>query len=180
MLGQFLYQQGRLDEGRLEFEKLVQQQPRNVGAMTMLAIIVNKQGQVDDAIRRYEQVLAIDADAPVAANNLAWIYVEQNRDLDRAIQLATRATQRLPNDPGVADTLGWAYVRRGLGATGLPYLLRIVQQRPQEAAFRYHLGAAYMQIKDPLKARNELEEGLRLSKTFPGAADAQRLLDSLK
>ena len=180
MLGQFFYQQGRLDEGKLEFEKLVQQQPRNVGAMTMLAIIVNKQGNVDEAIRRYEQLLVIDAEAPVAANNLAWIYVEQNRELDRAIQLATLASQRLPNDPGVADTLGWAYVRRGLASHGLPNLLRIVQQRPQEPAFRYHLGAAYVQMKDGLKARTELQEALRLSKTFPGAADAQRLLDSLK
>ena len=180
MLGQFLYQQGRLDEGRLEFEKLVKQQPRNIGAMTMAAIIVNKQGQVDEAIRRYEQLLLIDADAPVAANNLAWIYVEQNRELDRAIQLATRAAQRLPNHPGVADTLGWAYVRRGLAANGLAHLLRVVQQQPQEPVFRYHLGAAYMQVRDLPKARAELQEALKLSKTFSGAADAQRLLNSLR
>jgi Flp pilus assembly protein TadD len=135
---------------------------------------------VDDAIRRYEQVLVIDGDAPVASNNLAWIYAEQNRELDRAIQLATRATQRLPDDPGAIDTLGWAYVRRGLAANGLPHLLRSVQHRPQEATFHYHLAAAYIQIKDLPKARAELQEALRLSKTFPGAADAQRLLDSLK
>jgi tetratricopeptide (TPR) repeat protein len=180
MLGQFLYQQGRLEEGRLEFEKLSQQQPRSVPARTMLAIIANKQGQVEEAVRQYEQILLIDTDAPVAANNLAWIYVEQNRELDRAIQFATVAVQRLPSDPAVADTLGWAFVRRGLAANGLPHLLTVVQQRPQEPIFRYHLGAAYAQLRNLSKARAELQEALRLSTTFPGAADAQRLLASLK
>jgi len=180
MLGQFLYQQGRLEEGRLEFEKLSVQQPRNIGAKTMLAIIANKQGKVEEAVRQYEQVLLIDADAPVAANNLAWILVEQNRELDRAIQLATVASQRLPNDPGVADTLGWAFVRRGLAANGLPHLLRSVERRPQDPTIRYHLGAAYVQLRNLSKARAELQEALRLSKTFPGAADAQRLLATLK
>ncbi len=45
MLGQLYYQQGRLEDGRREFAKLAQQQPKNVGAQTMLGIILNRQGE---------------------------------------------------------------------------------------------------------------------------------------
>ena len=71
----------------------------------MLAIIANRQGHADEAIRRYEQILAIDSEAAMAANNLAYLYVEQGRSLDRAIELASMAQKRMPNEPTVADTL---------------------------------------------------------------------------
>jgi Flp pilus assembly protein TadD len=180
MLGQFLYQQGRLEEGRQEFLKLTQQQPRNVSALTMLAIIVNRLGNREEAMRRYDEILAIDSEAAVAANNLAWMLVERDRELDRAVQLATIAAHRLPAEAGVADTLGWAYVKRGMASFGLPHLITVVQKHPQDPAFRYHLGAAYVQMKEPLKARAELEQALKLSSSFPGADDARRLLDSLR
>jgi tetratricopeptide (TPR) repeat protein len=180
MLGQLYYQQGRLDEGRKEYETVVQQQPRNTAALTMLGLIAKEAGRVDDAIRLYEKVLEIDSEAGVAANNLAWIFAEQNRQLDRAIELATIATRRMPSDPNVADTLGWVLVRRGFPALALPHLLKIVGQYPQDPEFRYHLGAAYAELRETAKARTEVEQALKLSRSFNGARDAELLLTKLK
>jgi len=180
LLAAFYYQQGRLEDGRREFESLVKRQPKNVGALTMLAIINKRLNRIEEAIQLYETALSLDPEAGVAANNLAWIYVQQGDHLDRAIQLGTVAVQRLPNEAGVADTLGWAYVKRGFASLGLPHLQLEVKRSPQEAMYHYHLGAAYIETKEPLRAKAELEQALKLSNEFEGAADARRLLAGLK
>jgi putative PEP-CTERM system TPR-repeat lipoprotein len=180
LLGQLYVQQGRLDDGRREFEAMAKRDPRNVGAQTMVGIILNKQGRSEDAIRQYEQLVTDRPEAAVAANNLAWIYVEQLRNLDRALTFATSARQALPTDPGIADTLGWTYYRKDLPMSGLPHLREAVQKEPQNPVYRYHLGATYAKAKDPKNAVIELEAALKISATFPGAEDARKLLASIK
>ena len=73
--------------------------PKSVGASTMIGMLLEAQGKKAEAEKAYEQVLAIDSRAPVAANNLAWIYVASNRNLDQALQLAQTAHQTLPEEP---------------------------------------------------------------------------------
>jgi tetratricopeptide (TPR) repeat protein len=180
MLAQLLYQQGRLEEGRKEFGKIAEQQPKNVAALTMLAVIANRLGNADEAIRRYEQILAIDPEAAMAANNLAYMYMEQNRSLDRAVELATMAQKRLPEDAAVADTLGFIYVKKNLAQVGLRFLLLAVKLAPTEPVYGYHLGLAYIQLKDQEKAIAALEQSLNYGSKFPEADAARNLLASLK
>ena len=180
LLGQLYVQQGRLDDGRREFEAMAKRDPKNVGAQTMVGIILNKQGRVDDAVRQYEQLVTDRPEAAVAANNLAWIYVEQIRNLDRALTLANSARQAMPTDPGVADTLGWTYYRKDLPLLGLPYLREAVQKQPQNPVYRYHLGATYAKAKNSQDAVIELEAALKISATFPGADDARKILAQAK
>jgi tetratricopeptide (TPR) repeat protein len=180
MLGQLLYQQGKLEDGRKEFEKIAEQQPRNVAALTMVAIIARRQGNTDEAIRRYEQILVIDPEAVLAANNLAFLYVETNQKLDRAIELATMAQKRAPNEAGLADTLGWAYVKKGVPLMGLHFLKVAVEKDPQDPVNQYHLGAAYAALKDAPNAIVHLEQALKISSTFAGADQARSLLQDLK
>jgi len=180
LLGQLYVQTGRLDEGRREFEGMAKRDPTSVGAQTMVGIILNRQGRVDDAIRQYEQLVTVQPEAAVAANNLAWIYAEQIRNLDRALALASSARKVMPTDPGVADTLGWTYYRKDLPLLGLPYLREAAQKQPQNAVYRYHLGAAYAKAKDPKNAIVELEAALKISTKFAGAEDAKKLLVELR
>jgi tetratricopeptide (TPR) repeat protein len=180
MLGQFYYQQSRLEDGRREFEQMLTQQPDSVQALTMLGIILNREGKPEESIRRYEEALAVDPRAGIAANNLAWLYVNENRNLDRALALGHVANHDLPKQADVSDTLGWIYYIKGFPSLALPYLYEAVQRAPQNAQFHYHLGAAYFKAKDLKKAKPELEQALKLSSQFDGADDAKKMLASLK
>ena len=59
-----------------------------------------------EAQTQYEQTLAKFPRAGVAANNLAWLYVEAGR-LDEALQWATVARREMPRRAEAHDTLGW-------------------------------------------------------------------------
>lgn len=180
LLGQLYVQEGKLDDGRAQFEAMAKRDPKNIGAQTMVGIILKKQGRVDDAVRQYEQLVTAQPEAAVAANNLAWIYADEGRNLDRAIALAQAAKLIMPNDPGIADTLGWTYYRKDLPLMAVPYLREGVQKSPGDPVFHYHLGAAYAKAKDAPQAIAELETALRLSATFAGAEDAKKLLSQLR
>ncbi len=182
MLGQLLYQQGRLDDGRKGFEEIIERQPRSIPAHTMVAIILRQQGRVDEAAERYKKILSIDPQAAVAANNLAWIYAEQGNNYDEAIMLARTAKKKLPDHAEVSDTVGWVYYRAGqpnMLKLGIPYLEESVAKQPQNPLYRYHLGAAYARFGRTAEARTELQQALKISQDFHGAAETRRLLATL-
>ena len=76
-LGQVHVQQGHLDAARDEFARVVENGADQAYVRTMMAMIFQAQNRPTDARREYEQVLAKNPRAGVAANNLAWINLDQ-------------------------------------------------------------------------------------------------------
>ncbi|MGA2963370.1 MAG: tetratricopeptide repeat protein, partial [Candidatus Korobacteraceae bacterium] len=64
------------------------------------------------AVRDYEAAVHGGDNSGVSANNLAWIYARQGRELDRALALAMHARELAPEDPAVLDTLGVVHLAR--------------------------------------------------------------------
>jgi tetratricopeptide (TPR) repeat protein len=178
-LGQLFAVQGKLDAARQEFESMAAKDPKSVWAHTMVAMILHSQDRIEETRKRYEQVLVIDPRAAVAANNLAWILAENGESLDRALQLAQIAAERLPDRPEVNDTLGWVYYRKGLAGFAIPSLKLSVQQDPTNPLYSFHLGMAYQQDGKKALSKAALEQALRLKADFPGADEARRTLKSL-
>jgi tetratricopeptide (TPR) repeat protein len=179
-LGQIYLRMKRLDDARVEFEKLATLRPDAVGAKTMVGIIYDIQNKPQDARRAYEEVVRATNRAPVAANNLAWNYAETGENLDMALQLAQSAKQQLPDSHEVDDTLGWVYMKRNLPDLAIPAFERCVKASPEVPEYHYHLGAAYAKVGRAADARRSLERALQLRLDFKGADDARAMLASLK
>jgi putative PEP-CTERM system TPR-repeat lipoprotein len=173
LLGELYARQGRIDQAMATFGSIARQQPRSVAAHTVLAVLHELKGSRQDARRGYERVLQIDPSAPVAANNLAYLYAEDGGNLDVALQLAETARRKLPDVPEVADTVGWVFVKRGMPNLAIPLLEDCVRQNKKNAAFAYHLGAAYAKAGQRERSRELLEKSVALGLTEP---DRQRAL----
>jgi tetratricopeptide (TPR) repeat protein len=176
MLGQLYLRQRKLDEARKEFDALAERQSKPVGALTMSGTILLAQGNTALATQRFERAVAMDAQAVVAANNLAWIYAEAGENLDQAVRLAVAASQAMPESPQVLDTLGWVYLKNNLSALAIPPLVRAVEKIPDNPAYNYHLGLAYEKAGNLTQSRQLLAKALALSADFAGADDAKRAL----
>ena len=176
-LGTLYVRQGRLNEAIMNFREVAKRNPKSVAAATMIGVLLEAQGASKDAEQQYRQVLAIDSHAAVSANNLAWIYVSSDRQLDDALQLAQTAYQALPDDPDVNDTLGWILYKKKLAAKALPYLEKATAKHPNEPVAHFHLGMAYVEQGEWTKARTALQHAFQLKKDFDGAPEAQRALN---
>ncbi len=88
LLGNIYLVEHRLPEAVAEFGAAAQRHPDSIAAPTMVAMILTEQNKKDQAVKQYERVMDVDPNAAVAANNLAWLYMERGEHLDVALQLA--------------------------------------------------------------------------------------------
>ena len=178
LLAELYVQQRRLNEAGAEYEAIAKSDPSNVMAVTMVGVLLEQQGKRDEAIKAYERVVNGTGNSPVAANNLAFMYAEQGTNLDVALQLATSAKQRLPDDPGVDDTIGWIYYKQDLASLAVKPLEAASKQLPNNAEVLMHLGLTYAKLGENEKARQTLERALKIDPQV-GGVEARRVLASL-
>lgn len=124
----------------------------------------------------YLQILASDPNNIGAHNNLALLYLPN--DLEKAQKHAQEAYRLLPENPSVADTLGWILVKTGAADEGLEMLKRAAAQT-QAPAVQYHLAAAMIKSGAKIQGRDILKRVLQANKSFKEKDEAQRLFDSL-
>jgi tetratricopeptide (TPR) repeat protein len=104
------------------------------------------------AVGNYEAAVHGGDSSGVSANNLAWIYAQQGRELERALALASHARELAPEDPAVLDTLGVVHLARReySNAVGVLELARrLAQAQGQSGAVvlaevKRHLSEAYL------------------------------------
>jgi len=179
LLGQVYRGQGRIDQAVQQYELVAQRSPAEAaGAKTMVGMLLEGQNNRTAARAAYEQALALDSRAGVAANNLAWIYAQDGK-LDDALRYATVAQEALRRRPEAEDTIGWIYLQKGMSSDAIAAFERARDRSPQNAIYSYHLGLAYQKNGDNSRARAALTRALDLKPDFAGADDARTQLGSL-
>jgi tetratricopeptide (TPR) repeat protein len=175
LLGRLYFSQNRIERAIEQYEALARHAPRPTGPRTMAAMLYEARGDRVRARQTYEAVVAADARAGIAANNLAWIYADEGK-LDDALRLARIAQQQLKRRPEGEDTLGWVHLRKGQVTDAIAAFSRAIERAPSHALYHYHLGLAYLQSGDTERGRAALNRALSISPDFNGADDARRRL----
>ena len=145
----------------------------------LLATIYDLQDRFDLSEKHYRAALEINPDFVAAANNLAYILADRDKDINEALKFARHAKEKLPNDPNVMDTLGWVYYKKELYDSAIGEFTDCLEKMPDNPTVSYHLGMAYYKKGDLEKARAELQKALKLDENFAGADEARRILAEL-
>lgn len=166
---------GDLPRAILAFRRASQISPKSLEAMLRLAYAYEVSGQPKEAIAAYRQALALNPNTPVAMNNLAYLLAEHGGDLDEALKLAQTALQQAPQQRYIADTVGWVFLKKKDAASAVQIFSGLVRKYPEEAVFRFHLGAGLVEQGDRTKAKAELEAALERQP----AADIEKRIRAL-
>jgi Flp pilus assembly protein TadD len=153
--------------------------PSAIQAHMMLGIIDSSRKHYDKAKSRYERILKLNSRFAPAANNLAWILAEQGGNIDVALSYAQTAREQKPDDPYVADTLGWIYYKKSAYLLAASLLKEAVEKLPNEPVIHFHLGMALNKGGDVAGAKRSLQNSLRLKPNFQGAEEAGNILSKL-
>ncbi len=162
-------QKGDADSAAANYEKLIEKNPKHLPSLMLLAMIRERQGRFEDAAKQYRAILAVNSRFGPAANNLAWLLTDRlNGDLEEALKLAQTAKEVLPEEGGVADTLGWVYFKRGTPRAALPFIEEALEldQKAGRATpnpdVLGHLAEVKLALGDKEGAKQAIDQALKL------------------
>jgi tetratricopeptide (TPR) repeat protein len=180
-IGEAYLRKGDVQQSINSLEKAHQGEPANPAITTNIALLYEMESRKDVARKYYEMSIKSDPNNPdpLALNNLAYLIVETNGDLDQALTYATRAKQRLPKHPEVNDTLGWIYLKKNLTDNALDTFRNLVTEAPQNPIYHYHYAMALLQKGDREKAKKECQSALASKPTKEQEAEIHQLIAKL-
>jgi Flp pilus assembly protein TadD len=167
---------GSLPQALASAQRSVQQNPRDVRSYTLLGMFEEKSGDWQKAQEAYQKALQIEPGSPLVANNLAFLLLDHGGNADLALSLAQTARSKLPDSPTTADTLAWAYIRKGVFGSALPLLEKAVQQAPGIPDFRYHLGVAYQHMNNNAAAATQFRQVLKMDPGYVKGEEIRKYL----
>jgi tetratricopeptide (TPR) repeat protein len=173
-LVQIATSQGRLDEARGLLNEIVNREPRNARALISLGEIEDKAGHSTAAVSYYDRVLQEDSNNVAALNNLAYILADSRTDPDRALALAQKAKELVPENAAIDDTIGWAYYNKGLFQASLDYLAKAANGGTPRR--KCHLAMAYIKLGNRQQAAILLQAAMKEDPSSPDAQKAMQLL----
>src|SRR5713226_2699474 len=173
----------RSQRPRQALEKLdgiLARNPKDIAALLEIGIL--KESMADDTGDRdaYEKLLAVSPQVSPALNNLAYLYAVRFKRSEKGFDLAQKGRRLLPNDPTIADTLGWTTYLRGDYAGALPLFREAAEKLFGEPEIQYHLGMAHYMMGDEQPARAALQRAVEGRKEFAGKDEAKQKLLNLR
>jgi tetratricopeptide (TPR) repeat protein len=139
LLSQIYSARGDFDRARTTLESLAAHAPQSAEARTAVGLVLQAAGRDSEARKWYEQAITLQPDEPIAAHRLSRLYTSDGSSPDAAVRLGQLAVTRLPNEPEVHDTLGWAYYKAGKLRLAVPELERAIALNPRDPQFKQHL-----------------------------------------
>ena len=175
-LGEAQRRAKKYDDSLRALDKAKELAPRDPQPWLQTAITLEAAGRRDQVRQAYEQIIKVAPDNAIALNNVAFFLAESGQDLDQALTYAQRAKQQMPNNPDVADTLGWVYIKKNLSDDAIKIFRDLVNQKPNHVTWRYHLALALFQKGDKLQAKKELDVAM---KNNPRPDETQKIRELL-
>jgi len=170
---------GETDNAIASYKRASQLAPSNAQVLVALGALYESKGDWQQAESCYQRALSIQSDNAVAANNLAYLLLEHDGDVNVALSTAQITRRGLKDSPNSADTLAWAYYRTGAFSVAAPLLEEAVKKVPSNPTYRYHLGMVYQKLHDPVKARGAFEGAIKAKPDSPAAQLARKALSEL-
>lgn len=167
------------------FRTVVLADPYNAPARTNLGFAYARRGELMAALSEFEQVVSLSPEDPLSYNNLAYLYIDSEIDLDRGLAMSQHAVKLAPGNPAFRDTLGWGYFRQGKLEEARDELEEALRQLEagarvpprEQALFHYHLGEVYASLGRAEAAREQYRRALELD---PELAEAREGLKRLE
>jgi tetratricopeptide (TPR) repeat protein len=173
-LGLVYFQQGRLDEAIVQYQKVLQINPVETDALNNLGSAFLQQGRPDEAAAYYQKALALQPDSAATLYNLGNALFRQGRTGEAMAQYQ----QALAIDPSSAEArynLGNALLQQGKIDEAMAQYQQALVLKPDYAEAHNNLGNGFVQQGRMEEAIAQFQKALTIK---PDYADAHNNLGS--
>ena len=96
--------------------------------------------------------LKIKSDDPYVLNYLGYSWLERNYKIKEAMEMLLLANNKSPEDPYIADSVGWAYYLQGEYTKAEIYIKKAIQLLPGDPIISDHYGDILWKLNKFLQA----------------------------
>ena len=163
-LGRIYETEGKSDLAMQQYETAAKQDAKSVTAYLLIGDLSYRNGMYDAAESAYEKAVKLQPGNGDIYNNLCWVYLKQNRKIDKAEQLIKKAMAATPEHKGYyLDTMGVILLKLERPAESITALRQALDLVPGDqseyvAEIYTHLVEAYRKSGDEVRARAAEEE----------------------
>jgi Flp pilus assembly protein TadD len=158
LLGTVQFKKKNFPEAAAALERYLELQPNDSEAHTSLGITYELLGQAAPAEAEYQKAIGIDGH-PEAGFGLAKLYYDQNK-LEAGLEIIRGAIVKNPRSAPYYNLQGVILNQMGKYAEALASFQNALQYAPNDIYLAVNLGIAYINNKQPDKARELLERVL--------------------
>ncbi|MBI3867945.1 MAG: tetratricopeptide repeat protein [Verrucomicrobia bacterium] len=168
MLARVYSESKQQDKAIAQLQALVAKNPREEQAGMLLGMLYSEKKEISKARQIYEGLLAINPLLVPALNNLAVLYADIPGQLGKGYEMAQKARNAQPEDPFIADTLGWILFRQKRYAEALPLIRQSSTKHRLDEVF-YHLGMVHYMLGQENEAKAAFQTALSGKDPTPAA-----------
>jgi tetratricopeptide (TPR) repeat protein len=161
-------QAGRLPEAESSCRQILAQQPNHAGALRILSLAVENQGQFDEALSVAQRAADLYPQSPENWHRLAEVCVAQ-RNYSQAAQHWARVAALVPNHPHPHAAWGWVVHELGHFAEAEEHYLASLRCDPNYLLAHLHLADLYSERGEMDRAEQSIRTVLGLSPANPRA-----------
>ncbi len=165
-LGDILRRHKRYEEAIKAYDKAIllikNPEQRHWAQFYFRGVSYERLNKWDEAEKDLKKALSLDPKQPLVLNYLGYSWVDQNRNLKKAMDYIRTAVKLKPNDGYIVDSLGWAHYRLGEYKKAVEILERAVSLEADDPVINDHLGDAYWRVGRRLEARFQWSQVLTL------------------
>jgi Tfp pilus assembly protein PilF len=172
-LGGIYDAQGKEELARDQYRAAVRQDKKHIRAWALLGDSFFRLKEYGEAEKAYEKAMDLDPKSGDLRNNLACVYIQQDRGLGKAQDLVIEAMELTPDHrPYYLDTLGVIQLKLGKVREAIASLLSATETIPRDqpdllAEAYQHLADAYRAADDIAAADNVLERQRQMKPVTP-------------
>ena len=149
--------------------------PGAASAQMQLAMMHEEDGERDEAIARYREVVKADPNNVIALNNLAFALSGRTGSLNEALPLARRAVALAPNEPTIVDTLAWIEHLLDNDREAARLLEPIIRRNAAPAEVHLHAAIVFAALGRHDAAEAQLKQTLQLNPELTDREDVKAL-----
>lgn len=143
MYASLLEESGNLPKALTVMETAVKNFPEEAQVRFYYGTLQDKSGQKASVVTTMREVLRLNPNHVQGLNYLAYMWADQNENLEEAEIFARKALKLEPQDGYIMDTLGWVLFKRGRVDEALRILEVAFKSQPTVSIIAEHLGDVY-------------------------------------
>jgi tetratricopeptide (TPR) repeat protein len=161
-LGVAYNRMGKAQDAARALEKARQINPKDVEAIAELAMVYDGMKQHEESDSLYEEGLRLRPDYHLILNNYSYSLAERGLQLDRALDMVTKALEAQPNNASYLDTKAWVLYQLRDFRGAEKYLLQALEKGTANATLLDHLGDICFRLDDRTRAMEYWKKALAL------------------